>query len=292
MAGEGRDGMEELIPENSTLARRIRAAASKGTLSHAAILSGSGDRMAAARYFAAALECEGEGERPCLRCRQCRKVLEDIHPDVVTVRDDGHKELPVELVRQLRQDVYIRPNDGARKVYIFADCGQLNQRDQNVLLKIVEEGPPYAAFIFCTDSPTALLETVRSRCVLLKSADLPPETLPPEAEHLCLAFAKGRLLPVTRYLVSLETRKLKRDELRTVLRSAWCAAAEALLLQMGKETPDPACGETAQALARGLTCRQLQKLTALLEKYSGECEYNVGAGHVLGALAVEWEELL
>ena len=52
MAGEGRDGMEELIPENSTLARRIRAAASKGTLSHAAILSGSGDRMAAARYFA------------------------------------------------------------------------------------------------------------------------------------------------------------------------------------------------------------------------------------------------
>lgn len=57
MAGEGRDGMEELIPENSTLARRIRAAASKGTLSHAAILSGSGDRMAAARYFAAALEC-------------------------------------------------------------------------------------------------------------------------------------------------------------------------------------------------------------------------------------------
>ena len=37
MAGEGRDGMEELIPENSTLARRIRTAASKGTLSHAAI---------------------------------------------------------------------------------------------------------------------------------------------------------------------------------------------------------------------------------------------------------------
>ena len=36
----------------------------------------------------------------------------------------------------------------------------------------------------------------------------------------------------------------------------------------------------------------VRQLTALLEKYSGECEYNVGAGHVLGALAVEWEELL
>ena len=91
MAGEGRDGMEELIPESCTLARRIRAAASKGTLSHAAILSGSGDRMAAARFAAAAMECEAQSGKPCLQCRQCRKVLEDIHPDVVTVRDDGHK---------------------------------------------------------------------------------------------------------------------------------------------------------------------------------------------------------
>ena len=46
-----------------------------------------------------------------------------------------------------------------RQVYIIADSRQLNERDQNVLLKIVEEGPPYAAFIFCTDSPAALLET-------------------------------------------------------------------------------------------------------------------------------------
>lgn len=272
-------------------AARLRAAASRGALSHALILSGAGDRNAAAHYAAAALECTGT-DKPCLVCAHCRKVLADIHPDVLTVRDDEHAELSVDVIRGVRTDAFIRPNEGACKVYIFPDCTRLNEKDQNVLLKTVEEGPPYAAFIFCTDSPTALLETVRSRCVLLKSADLPPETLPPETEQLCLAFAKGKLLPVTRYLVSLETRKLKRDELRTVLRSAWCAAAEALLLQMGKETPDPACGETAQALARGLTCRQLQKLTALLEKYSGECEYNVGAGHVLGALAVEWEELL
>ena len=284
--------MAQAVNENSTWVRSVRSAARRGQLSHAVILTGEGDKPSAARFIAAAHLCRGEGERPCLRCNACRKVMEGIHPDVTEVKDADRKELAVDTVRALRQDVYIRPNEGERKVYLFTDCAQLNERDQNVLLKIVEEGPPYAAFIFCTDSPTALLETVRSRCVLLKSADLPPETLPPEAEQLCLAFAKGKLLPVTRYLVSLETRKLKRDELRTVLRSAWCAAAEALLLQMGKETPDPACGETAQALARGLTCRQLQKLTALLEKYSGECEYNVGAGHVLGALAVEWEELL
>ena len=283
--------MAQLLPENSTLARTVRRAAEQGRLSHAIVLSGSGDLTDAARFIAAAHVCEG-ADKPCLRCRHCRKVLEGIHPDVTEVRDTEHRELTVDAVRALRQDAYIRPNEAARKVYIIADSRQLNERDQNVLLKIVEEGPPYAAFLFCTDSPAALLETVRSRCVLLKSQDLPPDALPPEAEQLCRAFAGGKLLPVTRYLVSLETRKLKRDELRTVLRSAWCAAAEALLLQMGKQTPDPACGETARTLADGLTRRQLQRLTALLERYSGECEYNVGAGHVLGALAVEWEELL
>ncbi len=283
--------MAQLLPENSTLERTVRRAAEQGRLSHAIVLSGDGDLTDAARFIAAAHVCEA-ADRPCLRCRHCRKVLEGIHPDVAVIRDTEHRELTVDAVRALRQDVYIRPNEAARKVYIIADSRQLNERDQNVLLKIVEEGPSYAAFIFCADSPAALLETVRSRCVLLKCDAPAPEALPPEAEQLCRVFAKGRLLPVTAYLVSLENRRLKREELRDVLRGAWCAAAEALLLQMGKETPDPACGETAQALARGLTCRQLQKLTALLEKYSGECEYNVGAGHVLGALAVEWEELL
>ena len=283
--------MAQLLPENSTLERTVRRAAEQGRLSHAIVLSGDGDLTDAARFIAAAHVCEA-ADRPCLRCRHCRKVLEGIHPDVAVIRDTEHRELTVDAVRALRQDVYIRPNEAARKVYIIADSRQLNERDQNVLLKIVEEGPSYAAFIFCADSPAALLETVRSRCVLLKCDAPAPEALPPEAEQLCRVFAKGRLLPVTAYLVSLENRRLKREELRDVLRGAWCAAAEALLLQMGKAVPDPACGETAQALAGGLDRRRLYGLTALLEKYSGECVYNVGAGHVLGALAVEWEELL
>ena len=283
--------MAQLLPENSTLERTVRRAAEQGRLSHAIVLSGDGDLTDAARFIAAAHVCEA-ADRPCLRCRHCRKVLEGIHPDVAVIRDTEHRELTVDAVRALRQDVYIRPNEAARKVYIIAASRQLNERDQNVLLKIVEEGPSYAAFIFCADSPAALLETVRSRCVLLKCDAPAPEALPPEAEQLCRAFARGKLLPVTTYLVSLENRRMKREELRDVLRGAWCAAAEALLLQMGKAVPDPACGETAQVLAGGLDRRRLYGLTALLEKYSGECVYNVGAGHVLGALAVEWEELL
>ena len=53
-----------LRPEEPA-AIRIREAATRGTLSHALLLTGSGDRMSAACFAAAALECTGQ-DKPCL----------------------------------------------------------------------------------------------------------------------------------------------------------------------------------------------------------------------------------
>ena len=79
------------LPAADPTAVRIREAASRGTLSHALLFTGSGDRLAAARYAAAALECTADGVRPCGVCEGCRKVLSGIHPDVTVVRDEQHK---------------------------------------------------------------------------------------------------------------------------------------------------------------------------------------------------------
>ena len=283
--------MAQLPAENSTWLRAVRRAADAGRLSHAVILTGSGDLLPSARYLAAAHVCEGR-EKPCLHCRHCRKVLEDIHPDVITVRDAERRELTVDAVRALRKDVYIRPNEAERKVYIVPDCRQLNERDQNVLLKIVEEGPPYAAFIFCADSPASLLETIRSRCVLLRCGGGDEQPLCQAAGELCEAFGKGRLLPVVRCLTALETGKCRREELRQILQDCWRAAAEALLVRRGKPRTDPLCAREAAALSDRLTDRQLASLADMLAQYAGECDYNVGVGQVLGAIAVRWEELL
>ena len=156
-----------LRPEEPA-AIRIREAATRGTLSHALLLTGSGDRMSAACFAAAALECTGGESRPCGVCPACRKVLAGIHPDVITVRDPDHKNIAVDVVRAIRADAYIRPNEGRRKVYVFPDCALLTEQDQNVLLKVVEEGPPYAAFLFCAENAAVVLQTLRSRCVELK----------------------------------------------------------------------------------------------------------------------------
>ena len=283
--------MAQSVAENSIFARAVRRAAAEGRLSHAVILTGQGDLTAAARFLAAAHVCQGK-DKPCLTCRHCRKVLEGVHPDVTVVQDAEHRELTVDAVRTLRRDVYIRPNEAERKVYVIGDCRQLNERDQNVLLKIVEEGPAYAAFIFCADSPAALLETIRSRCTTVKYENGADAELGAKALELCRAFASGRMLPAASFLVAQEVSRLKREELRTMLRDAWRVAAEALLVQQGKPEPEPSCAEEACLLARSLTKRQLTGLCDMLRQYAGECDYNVGVGQVLGAIAVKWEEIL
>lgn len=282
--------MAQAVNENSTWVRAVRSAARRGQLSHAVILTGEGDKPSAARFIAAAHLCRGEGERPCLRCNACRKVMEGIHPDVTEVKDADRKELAVDTVRALRQDVYIRPNEGERKVYLFTDCAQLNERDQNVLLKIVEEGPPYAAFVFCADTLHALLPTIRSRCVELRldgGEETPGED--ETAAALCRILAKRDALALTGHLTALENRRVKREQLLAMTEGAWQITAEALLAKCGKPG---GCGDAAQALCRAFDRRQLQALTALFRRYAGECQYNVGAGHVLGALNAELIALL
>lgn len=274
-------------------AARLRAAASRGALSHALILSGAGDRNAAAHYAAAALECTGT-DKPCLVCAHCRKVLADIHPDVLTVRDDEHAELSVDVIRGVRTDAFIRPNEGACKVYIFPDCTRLNEKDQNVLLKTVEEGPPYAAFLFCAENSAAVLQTLRSRCVELKLRPADGGPAPEESETalaLCRAVGQRKRGAAAELLVELERRKIDREQLRSVLEQAHGLFAQALLLSYGQRSQGE-LGKTAQFLAKNLTKQQIMHTIELLQTYCRECAYNVGVNHVLGALAVELEGIL
>ena len=53
------------LNEQDPAALRIREAAGRNMMPHALILSGAGDRVAAARFAAAAYQCTAEQGRPC-----------------------------------------------------------------------------------------------------------------------------------------------------------------------------------------------------------------------------------
>ena len=281
------------LPGQSQAEAALRSAAARNALSHAMVLTGEADRLAAARFAAAALECTAGEGRPCGLCNACRKVAQDIHPDVTTVRDPDHKNIAVEIIRDLRADAYVRPNEGRRKVYIFPDCALLSEQGQNILLKLVEEGPPYAAFLFCAESAAQVLQTVRSRGVevKLRAEEQGPQPAPEETEALCRAIASRRREKIVGWTVRLEKRRISREELAGTLEGAREVFTAALMLHYGAARAGNR-GEMAENIAKNLTKVQIMGTIELFEKYHGECGYNVGSGHILGALAAELEGIL
>lgn len=171
---------------NAPLKRQLSLETARRGLSHAYIISGpagSGKRTLAG-LLSAALVCTGGGEVPCFACSGCRKTMGGIHPDVIHAGGE-RDELNVARIRAIRNDAYIKPNEAPRKVYVLEGAQNMNDPSQNALLKLLEDGPAYAAFLLLTDNAAALLPTVRSRCEVLT---LSPVTVQEAEQYLAARF--------------------------------------------------------------------------------------------------------
>lgn len=190
-------GFEGLLG-NERLKENLRVSVGRGRAAHFYLISGpaGSGKKTLAKLLSAALQCRGE-DKPCLACPACRKVLNDTHPDCITVVDPDHKTVAVDIVRDARADMYVMPNEGQKKIYIFPQ--ELRIEGQNALLKILEEPPEYGVFILLTDNPEKLLPTVRSRCTELNLLALPDRVLTkalqkefPDADESSIAAAVSR----------------------------------------------------------------------------------------------------
>ena len=170
-------GFEGLLG-NERLKENLRMSVGRGRASHFYLISGpaGSGKHTLAKLLAAAVMCP-ESDKPCLKCSVCRKVMADTHPDCITVEDKDHKRVAVKLVREIREDMFVRPNEADRKIYLFAQ--DLGIEGQNALLKILEEPPRYGVFMLLTDNPEKLLPTIRSRCTELSLSAVEPKILKP-----------------------------------------------------------------------------------------------------------------
>ena len=168
-------GFEQLLG-NERLKENLTGSLRRGHISHFYLISGpeGAGKHTLARLLAAAIVCKGE-RAPCGHCAPCRKIFDGNHPDFITVTDPEHKNIAVKIVRQIRDDVFIRPNEADYKIYLFAQ--ELGIEGQNALLKVLEEPPAYGVFLLLTDNPEKILPTVRSRCTELKLLALPQDVL-------------------------------------------------------------------------------------------------------------------
>jgi DNA polymerase-3 subunit delta' len=159
--------MRGVIGQRTMLAR-LAARAARGELAHAYGLFGPrsiGKRTVALR-LAQTLNCQ-HPDAPaggCGTCLACQKIERGSHPDVTLVeRDPALKEISIEQVRAMQQDLALRPLEGRRRVVIIDDAAELNLFGQDALLKTLEEPPAHAVLLLITPAPTVLHETIQSR---------------------------------------------------------------------------------------------------------------------------------
>ena len=148
-------------------------AVKNNTVSHAYIINGekSTGKSMLAETFAMSVMCEGEDEKPCMKCKSCTKIANKCNPDFIKLIRDTEKKADIIRIDEIRSQIidsmYDRPYNGHHKVYIIEDADKMNVQAQNAILKTLEEPPKYAVLLLTTTNVERLLPTIISRCIIL-----------------------------------------------------------------------------------------------------------------------------
>ena len=155
---------EELIGQQH-VSQALTRAISIGRVGHAYLFTGARGvgKTSAARILAKALNCEqGPSPQPCNKCELCLSVSTGDDVDVLEI--DGASNRGIDEIRQLRQNVAVRPSRARYKIYIIDEVHMLTKEAFNALLKTLEEPPEHVKFIFATTEPNKIPVTILSRC--------------------------------------------------------------------------------------------------------------------------------
>jgi DNA polymerase-3 subunit delta' len=161
---------------NERIKQWLKRAAETDRLPGALIFAGPEGvgKRAFAIEAAKALNClqPASAMESCDQCIACRRITAGQFADLKIIAPDG-QFIKIDQVREVVNEIFYRPFEGKRRIYIFESAERLREQAANALLKTLEEPPPGAMIILITASPDALLPTIRSRTALLRFAPLP-----------------------------------------------------------------------------------------------------------------------
>lgn len=143
-------------------------------ISHAYLLVGETDTVDVAYYIAQKLFCQNGG---CGMCQACQRIKNNEHGDFVfisgkdqTIKKEAVLEIKSRFVQTSLEDVN-------HKVYVIEDVDNATHHAMNSFLKFLEEPESDVVAILTTSNLNRVLETIKSRCMILHLEQVNPDHL-------------------------------------------------------------------------------------------------------------------
>lgn len=194
------------VRPDTAAAERLKDAIVDGEIFHAYLFEGSRqNNEALVEWFTAAALCEKQDGSVCGECASCRQILDGISPFTVRVRTEAEEEATDERFnkritsrqtgtgagsspagrkkaakssslkirdKQIEEVIQrsLRSSLSAGRIFTVIDrADTITPKGQNRLLKTLEEPPEGIVLILLTGKPEAILDTIRSRCMLIRT---------------------------------------------------------------------------------------------------------------------------
>jgi len=148
----------------------IRDSIKNDQLSHAYIIEGGNkdSRLNFAKDFCKGILCEDTKAIGCDDCVTCNKITHGNHEDIYYLEQSNKTGYSVEDIKDMAKKLNLKPASGNKNIVILEDAEKINEIGQNKMLKMLEEPSDGTVIILLTANSESLIETIISRCIMVK----------------------------------------------------------------------------------------------------------------------------
>ncbi len=149
----------------------LKNAVSKDKYSHAYLFETNGfyDSFNLIFSFVKTVMCPSSqtNNQNCENCKQCEVINSGNFPEIEIIEPDG-LWIKKDQLQKLQNEFNKKAIIGNKKIYIIKEADKLNKQAANSILKFLEEPEEGIIAILITDNIYQILETIRSRCQIIK----------------------------------------------------------------------------------------------------------------------------
>ncbi|MBF0289676.1 MAG: DNA polymerase III subunit delta' [SAR324 cluster bacterium] len=113
------------------------------------------------------INCIQQGDDACLCCDACLQITHQNFPDFFVIKPEG-QFIKISQIKESLKWLHLRPAYGKYRILAIEGAEKMNKESANAFLKTLEEPPSQTLIILLAETPQQLLETIVSRCQIIR----------------------------------------------------------------------------------------------------------------------------